>query len=522
MNSDVYDDNDGDSHDYPRCSSESHLPKEWAVSYGLINGDWDSLKSDAPADTTKSMDFSVASPGSERIPVVPDVGVIVRAKPTSRTQGARFNIVQTHTGSMMAMLASSDDDDDDNDVEDLQHGHMIERATTPHDTVSCGSHMLFDVADGYLPRAPQRNAADVPEDKYRRMAERLRAELSADRRIDEPEPPTRGEHTFRNRILTLPGDEMSLSKPYELRGDQEESGSLADDDDSSASLDHDQHVNSHNAVDRVEDPDSVVLLDEEAYTQESLGNARERNLDTVTMSVFRRMVAARFEPQRSTITDLTDQGEASDSEEQSETPTRDPIPELLTNGWLAGDHGIRTAPAPLRVMTSARRTGRSTYADMLLLMYATGDGISLDDLHHHNYDYSDYDESVEANSPGVGGPHAAIMGLDSEKIPEDASNVAITRSCTICEEHIANVAFQCGHLHCPECARKLHACPVCRESVKICMRVDLPEDALSCEEHSTTIIAFQCGHMHCAECAKNLKACPICCDPIKKCIRVFM
>ena len=63
-------------------------------------------------------------------------------------------------------------------------------------------------------------------------------------------------------------------------------------------------------------------------------------------------------------------------------------------------------------------------------------------------------------------PYANIKDLAPEPAPEGSG-----RECKICEENVANVAYQCGHVHCPACARKMTECPQCRVRVQTCIRL---------------------------------------------------
>lgn len=65
-------------------------------------------------------------------------------------------------------------------------------------------------------------------------------------------------------------------------------------------------------------------------------------------------------------------------------------------------------------------------------------------------------------------PYADIKDLECEPAPEGSD-----RACAICEENVPNVAYQCGHVHCPACARKMTECPQCRVRVRTCTRLFL-------------------------------------------------
>lgn len=58
--------------------------------------------------------------------------------------------------------------------------------------------------------------------------------------------------------------------------------------------------------------------------------------------------------------------------------------------------------------------------------------------------------------------------IQNEDITDETSN---DRTCGICLEHIRSVAFQCGHILCPSCAKKDTRCPFCRKPIQFCMNV---------------------------------------------------
>jgi hypothetical protein len=73
---------------------------------------------------------------------------------------------------------------------------------------------------------------------------------------------------------------------------------------------------------------------------------------------------------------------------------------------------------------------------------------------------------LPASSLDPSDPYGSIKDLECESAPENGDG-----ACTICEENVANVAYQCGHVHCPACARKMSECPQCRVRVRSCIRL---------------------------------------------------
>lgn len=63
-------------------------------------------------------------------------------------------------------------------------------------------------------------------------------------------------------------------------------------------------------------------------------------------------------------------------------------------------------------------------------------------------------------------PYATIRDLVPEEAPDDSD-----RTCCVCLTNIANVSYQCGHIHCPACAIKLEKCPQCDQPVTSCIRL---------------------------------------------------
>ncbi|CAO2188668.1 unnamed protein product [Urochloa humidicola] len=116
------------------------------------------------------------------------------------------------------------------------------------------------------------------------------------------------------------------------------------------------------------------------------------------------------------------------------------------------------------------------------------------------------------------------------------THISGSRSCGICYELTADMAFNCGHKACRNCGDRVNTCHMCR--IKITTRINLlwndtllvPAGSIStydrkdvcpvCLENALDM-ALGCGHLICSNCGPGTKLCLICSLPIDNKIKLY-
>lgn len=153
------------------------------------------------------------------------------------------------------------------------------------------------------------------------------------------------------------------------------------------------------------------------------------------------------------------------------------------------------------------------------------------------------DHSARADSQAM-----AMMEMSSQ---QDQSTVANSMLCKICLKDKIEVFFiPCGHaITCTQCAVTLDQCAICRQNLKMLMRVcvyisedkddypnklacvspkalDEPVDPMLCKmchKEEMSIAFLPCKHIcACLGCAAKMKECPLCLEPYFALLQVFL